>query len=75
MLQLAEQEKIAGELQTSLEQKDERINGMQRKIEVGDLVKRENKKLLVSLNLKKGSRIESQFTGTCFILNGLCHGF
>jgi len=31
---LAEQEKIAGELQRSLEQKDERINGMQRKIEV-----------------------------------------
>ena len=31
---LAEQEKIAGELQRSLEQKDERMNGMQRKIEV-----------------------------------------
>ena len=31
---LAGQEKIAGELQRSLEQKDERMNGMQRKIEV-----------------------------------------
>lgn len=40
---LAEQEKIAGELQKSLEQKDERMNGMQRKIEVCNLAK--NKEL------------------------------
>ena len=31
---LAEQEKVAGELQRSLEQKDDRMNGMQWKIEV-----------------------------------------
>lgn len=32
--QLAEQEKIASEMQTSLEQKDDRMTGMQRRIEV-----------------------------------------
>ena len=36
MEKLAGQEKIAGELQKSLDQKDERMNGMQRKIEVCD---------------------------------------
>ena len=34
MEKIAEKEKIAGELQKSLEQKEERMNGMQRKIEV-----------------------------------------
>ena len=36
---LAEQEKIASEMQTSLEQKDDRMTGMQRRIEVCDSCK------------------------------------